>query len=71
MTIFLGEYVTIKSISDFEDSTAAIEPQTDSKTYVESNWPSVQLTSIAGSEPKVVNNSSELIHLGKKNKYFV
>ena len=33
-TTFPGEYVTIKTISDFEDSTVAIEPRTDSKTYI-------------------------------------
>ena len=58
-----------KTISDFEDSTVAIEPPTDSKTYIESNWPSVQLTRVVGDELKVVNNSSEPIHL-KKNEHF-
>ena len=35
-TIFSGEYVTVNTKSDFEDSTVAIEPRTDSKTYIES-----------------------------------
>ena len=30
--LFPGEYVTVKTISDFEDSTVAIEPRTDSET---------------------------------------
>ena len=68
ITLFPNEHISLSTGNQFVDEFAALEPRDVSQTVSRTSWPPVQIVPVINNEIRIVNNTSDPIHIPKNEQ---